>query len=92
MADALTRRGFLGYEHRDYCGLGLEYKSGKYHYGSIWDGILEPRRTFSDRPAFVAWLAAQSDAALSQVNQRDEWLWDNQTLTRQRLLEFVRGA
>lgn len=94
VADALRRgeRGFLGYGHRDYCGFGLEYKAGEYRYGSIWEGDLEAHQTFPDRAAFVQWLAAQSDFSLSQVDTPDPWLWDNQTLTQQRLQEFVRGA
>jgi hypothetical protein len=91
VADTLERGHSLGYSHRDYCGFGLEYAGGEFRYGAIWDGGLDPDRTFADRAAFVTWLAAQSDAALSQADKPDPWVWDNQTLTRARLAEFARG-
>lgn len=82
--------GALCYSHRDYCGMGLEKNAdGNYIYAAIWDGWLEPVHTFSTRQAFVQWLASQSDASLSRVNEVDTWVWNNQVINRQRLEEFV---
>jgi len=82
--------GALCYGHRDYCGMGLEKNaSGNYVYAVVWDGWLEPVHTFHTREAFVQWLAVQSDASLSRVDEPDTWLWNNQVINRERLEEFV---
>ncbi len=89
VAEALSH-GALCYSHRDYCGMGLEKKAdGSYIYAAIWDGWLEPVHTFNTQQAFVQWLALQSDASLSRVNEPDTWVWNNQVVNRQRLEEFV---
>ncbi|MEV4884567.1 hypothetical protein MRBLMN1_003082 [Chitinophaga ginsengisegetis] len=87
---AALSHGALCYSHRDYCGMGLEKNTdGNYVYAAVWDGWLEPVHTFNSRQAFVQWLAVQSDASLSRVNEPDTWLWNNQVINRQRLEEFV---
>lgn len=92
VATALAHEA-LCYRHRDYCGMGLEKDSdGNYVYAAVWDGWPEPVHTFSTRPAFVQWLALQSDASLSRVDEPDTWLWNNQVIDRQRLEEFVAGT
>lgn len=89
VAAALTH-GALCYNHRDYCGMGLEKNAGgNYVYAMIWDGWMELVHTFATRQAFVAWLAGQSDASLSRVDEPDTWVWNNQVINRQRLEEFV---
>ncbi|KAA2245719.1 hypothetical protein F0L74_07140 [Chitinophaga agrisoli] len=83
-------RGALCYSHRDYCGMGLEKNAqGNYVYAAVWDGWLQPLQTFTSREAFIQWLAVQSDASLSRVNEPDTWVWDNQVINRQRLEDFV---
>jgi hypothetical protein len=75
--------------HRDYCGQGLARHQEAYCYGPVWDGILGPSEVFADRKAFTNWLAAQSDFSLAGLENPDPWMWDNQTITRKRLLAFI---
>jgi hypothetical protein len=91
VAEALLRGLRLAHAHRDYCGMGLEYRNHQFYYGEVWDGyyVEEPKVTFATREAFVQWLAQQSDQSLSRVEETDPWYWDNQTITQQRLQEFV---
>ena len=89
VAARLDQGAALAYSHRDYCGQGLMRQPGGYAYGGVWDGDLQPDKVFATRQTFVAWLAAQSDHGLSGINSPDPWLWDNQTITRQRLEDFV---
>ncbi len=87
---AALEHGALCYSHRDYCGMGLEKNAnGNYVYAAVWDGWLQPVHTFTTREAFVQWLAVQSDASLSRVNEADTWVWNNQVINQQRLEEFV---
>ena len=89
VAEAL-KYGGLGLSHRDYCGLGLELKDGSYRYGELYDGyMMQAIHTFADRESFVNWLARQSNASLSRIEQPDAWTWGNQVITRQRLEEFT---
>ena len=81
----------LTYAHRDYCGMGLEYKDGCYMYGEVQDGVLEVALTFEGKNEFVEWLAEQSDASLSRLDEENSWFWGNQTVNRGRLEEFVSG-
>ena len=92
VADALLRGQRLAHAHRDYCGMGLEYRNHAFYYGEVWDGywVEEPKVSLATRGAFVQWLARQSDHSLSRVEETDPWYWDNQTITRARLEEFVR--
>lgn len=80
---------WLAYGHRDYCGMGLDYQEGVYRYGEVWDGYLEEKIRFTDRDQFIHWLANQSDASLARLEDKDSFYWGNQTITRQRLKEFV---
>jgi hypothetical protein len=82
--------GNLGNSHRDYCGMGLEIKNGNYLYGELYDGyMMSPTHSFPDRQSFVHWLAQQSNASLSRIEVKDPWVWGNQVITRQRLIEFT---
>jgi hypothetical protein len=90
VAASLDRGSSLLNYHRDYCGRGLARRQQTYCYGEVWDGILEPSEVFADRGAFVTWLAAQSTYSLAGLENTDPWVWDNQTITRQRLLDFVK--
>jgi hypothetical protein len=91
VAEALTQGRWSNYGHPAYCGMGLEFSGGQYRYDPVWEGGLEPERTF-DRAAFVAWLARQSDSSLALLEFEDPLLWHNQTVTRARLLALVSGA
>ena len=93
VADALEH-GSLGYSHRDYCGMGLERDpDGKYLYGELWDGgMITPDQTFADTPAFVNWLAAQSDASMARLEAKELFYWNNQVINRGRLEAFVRDG
>lgn len=89
VAERLQVRTF-GFGHRDYCGMGLEYRSGIYYYGGLWDGIMDDKvHSFSSKAEFVGWLAGQSDASMARLNEVDAFYWGNQTVTRQRLQEFI---
>lgn len=90
-ADALARGCWFNYGHPAYCGMGFDVVAGQYRYGPVWEGTLEPERTFSDRAGFVAWLAQQSDLSLALLEFGDPTLWHNQTVTRARLLELIAG-
>ncbi|MDO7846803.1 hypothetical protein Q5H92_10580 [Hymenobacter sp. M29] len=89
VAEALAQGRRLSYGHPAYCGMGLDFVDGHYCYGPVWEGGLEPERTFSDRAGFVAWLAQQSDLSLALLEYEDPTLWNNQTVTRARLRELV---
>ena len=89
VADALDRGVRVTYEHRDYCGMGLERSGDEYHYGEVFDGYLRGDRVFLNRAAFVSWLAEQSDESLSGREGALPFEWDNQRITRARLLEAV---
>ena len=80
----------LGYGHRDYCGMGLEYRNGTYYYGELSDGYMEkPTLQWSSKQSFVQWLAQQSDASCGRLDDPNPFYRGNQTITRQRLMEFV---
>jgi hypothetical protein len=86
VADALQQNNSVGYGHRDYCGMGLEYRQGNFFYGELWDGaMMEPTHQWSSKESFVAWLAHQSDASLGRLEAQDSFYWGNQTITRERL-------
>ncbi|UOQ67274.1 hypothetical protein [Hymenobacter volaticus] len=99
VATALLSGRILASYHRDYCGMGLQYLKGTFVYGEVWDGQLQSWNTFENRPAsvvtfqdqaaFVAWLGAQSDATLDRREMAEPFYWNNQTVTRQRLLAFA---
>ncbi|MBX0289172.1 hypothetical protein K3G63_01910 [Hymenobacter sp. HSC-4F20] len=99
VADALAAGRTLVPYHRDYCGLGLACVEGTFIYAEVWDGQLQGLNTiderppyalpFPDRAAFVSWLSQQSDATLSRREMADSFYWNNQTITRRRLRQFV---
>lgn len=90
VAEGLSHGQQLMPYHRDYCGMGLECHNHHYCYGEVWDGrYLEPQLIFSCAEDFVAWLASQSNKSLARLEEANPWYWHNQTITRQRLLEFV---
>jgi len=93
VADAVARGRSLAPSHRDYCGMDFTYRNHQFHYGEVWDGhyMEDPQRHFNTREAFVQWLAQQSDHSLSRVEESNSWYWDNQTITQQRLLDFVQA-
>ncbi|WP_118975371.1 hypothetical protein [Taibaiella koreensis] len=78
----------LGYSHRDYCGMGMEYNEGVYCYGELWDGGLDRPMTFDKVEAFIAWLTAQSTASLARLED-DAFYQGNQVITRERLEDFL---
>lgn len=91
VVERLKQRSF-GHGHRDYCGMGLEYRGGVYLYGGLWDGMMEERaRVFVSEEELVEWLARQSDASMAMLEEVDDFYWGNQTVTRSRLEEFVAG-
>jgi hypothetical protein len=89
VADALDRGVAVTYTHRDYCGMGMVRRPGGYTYGQVYDGDLLDGTVFPTRAAFVAWLADQSDATLSGREGPLPFDWDNQRITRVRLLEAL---
>lgn len=78
----------LGYGHRDYCGMGMDYNEGQYRYGEIWDGYLEPALSFAGQHDFVEWLAVQSTASLARLDDED-FYQGNQIISRTRLEAFL---
>jgi len=90
VADALALGRPFNYSHRDYCGTGFDYHVGSFRYGEVWDYTFGPLRTFASKSEFEAWLAQQSDASLARHNEKDAFYWNNQTVTQQRLEDFVR--
>jgi|688.fasta_scaffold310236_2 hypothetical protein len=89
LADALDRGVAVLYRHRDYCGMGLSRLSDGYAYGPVYDGDLFDETLFSTRAQFTAWLAHQSDETLSGREGPSPFDWDNQRITRKRLLEAI---
>jgi hypothetical protein len=102
VAAVLLSGRVLASYHRDYCGMGLQYWQDTFMYGEVWDGQLQSWNTFEnrvssvltfhDQATFVAWLGAQSDATLDRREIAEPFYWNNQTITRQRLLAFVTGS
>ena len=90
VANGLLKGGSIGYNHRDYCGMGLEYQDGVFTYGEVHDGYMtyhpNSKRSWSSKESFVEWLAEQSDASLARFEEKDSWYWGNQTIDRKRLL------
>lgn len=91
VADALDRGVAVAFSHRDYCGMGLVRTEAGYDYGPVYDGNLYDVKTFPTRAAFVAWLAAQSDATFAGREDPSPFNWDNQRITRARLVEAIAG-
>ncbi|MBF9222078.1 hypothetical protein [Hymenobacter ruricola] len=92
VAEALAQGHWFNYGHPAYCGMGFDLVDGRFRYGRVWEGGLEPERVFVDKNDFTAWLAQQSDLSLALLESEDPLLWHNQTVTRARLLELVGKA
>ena len=92
VVDALDRGVTVAYSHRDYCGMGLGISDDGYVYGSVYDGQLFTEAVFKTPEALTAWLAQQSDATLSGRESPQPFDWDNQRITRVRLLEAIETA
>ena len=89
VADKLQTGAFLGYSHRDYCGMGMKVNEDqKFLYGEIYDGDFNVPRIFETRDLFVAWLSAQSTASLARLDD-EEFYKENQVITKKRLLDFI---
>ena len=91
VADALDRGVAMTYKHRDYCGMGLLRRPDGYAYGPVYDGDLIDGTVFPTHAAFVAWLAEQSDVTLSGRDGAMPFDWDDQRITRARLLDALAG-
>jgi len=84
IADLLEHGETIVQGQKEYCGTGLCYVDGRFVYDDMRDGRLaclgqtppaydRALAVFSDRAAFVAWLAGQSDHSLSGKEHRDPW-------------------
>ena len=91
VAEALERGVTIAYAHRDYGGMGLARRADGYAYGPVFDGDVQDGAIYPTQAAFVAWLAAQSDATLAGRDAPSPFDWDNQRLTRARLIEAAQG-
>jgi len=90
VAAKIRQAKFFGYNHRDYCGMGLEIHDGKICYGQLQDGgMYPPDITFDTDETFIHWLSLQSNASLANLDSPEPFYWGNQTITRQRLEEFL---
>lgn len=89
VADKLQNGHFLGYRHRDYCGMGMAAdENQQFFYGEIYDGDLDAPEIFENRDLFVSWLSVQSTESLARVDD-EKFYAGNQVITRKRLLEFI---
>jgi len=85
IAHLLQQSDGIYYIHRDYCGMGLHFDHGHFHYGETWDGYPGSDQQWSTAEAFVQWLAEQSDASLDRSEHEHSFYHHNQTITRERL-------
>jgi hypothetical protein len=92
--------GLIHEFHRDYCGHGLIRTQDGIKLCDILDGHHpgEAIAEWRSREDFVAFFAEQSDYSCSGWDESspvfftdDEWHRNNQRLTREELLDFVRG-
>jgi hypothetical protein len=92
--------GLIHEFHRDYCGHGLIRTQDGIKLCDILDGHHpgEAIAEWRSREDFVAFFAEQSDYSCSGWDESspvfftdDEWHRNNQRLTREKLLDFVRG-
>lgn len=90
VADKLQNGYFLGYQHRDFCGMAMKMnEKNQFLYGELYDGTdFSVPTVFEDRELFVAWLSEQSTASLARLED-DDFYRGNQVITRKRLLEFI---
>jgi hypothetical protein len=98
VADYLVQKGDICYSHRDYCGVGFCFREREFLYDYVTDGgfygswyasVPSPIKRFPNRAAFVAWLAEQSDQSLSGQEEPEQFLCNNQRITRERLEQHV---
>jgi hypothetical protein len=85
IADLLEAGETIIQGQKDFCGTGLAFVDGRFVYDDMRDGRLaclnstpptfdKALAIFSDRAAFVAWLAGQSDHSLAGSREhRDPW-------------------
>ncbi len=91
--------GVVPYRHRDYCGHGLVRSPEGVMLVEVEDGgayFSQPLAEWTDRDAFVTFLARQSDFSCSGwdpdetvMHTDDEWRRNNQRLTCAALVDFV---
>ncbi len=84
----LMKGGIIANNHRDYCGMGFSFFDNKFHYGDVFDGYYtNDFNTWETKEAFVIWLSEQSDYSMSGHAEAgiENWLIDNQRITRGRL-------
>lgn len=97
VAHALASGTQIIHAHRDYCGMGLRMlPDGRFCYGQVMEGYLDLQsdpdaQLFATPDAFIAWLAAQSDASLDGREHPDPFYRRNQRITRARLEAAVKG-
>lgn len=92
IAQLLRQAEGIYHVHRDYCGMGLWFDKGAYYYGPVHEGYPTGEITFATELAFVHWLAQQSDESLCGRETGNDWLIDNQRITRARLEAALRAA
>lgn len=85
IAELLKKIDGIYHVHRDYCGMGLHYDQGRFHYGETWDGYPGSDQQWEKEEAFVQWLSEQSNASLDRSEHENPFYRNNQTLTRERL-------
>jgi hypothetical protein len=85
IADLLEKGETIVQGQKEYCGTGLAYVNGRFVYDDMKDGRLaclnqsppafdQALAIFSERAAFVDWLAGQSDESLAgRREHRDPW-------------------
>jgi hypothetical protein len=85
IADLLERGETIVQGQREYCGTGLAFIDGRFVYDDMKDGRLaclgqtppsfdQSLAIFSNRAAFIDWLAGQSDESLAgRREHRDPW-------------------
>lgn len=80
--DAIENNG-LYHSHRDYCGLGLFLKEGKYLLATVNDGYGSDVivAEFDSEDAFVSWLANENNQSMALYGE----YFNNQTISRIRL-------
>lgn len=79
VANYLEQKQLIAHTHTYYGGMGLGFKNGVYIYARVYEGELASQDesvnipgtdylAFSERSAFISWLAQQSDQSLDANN------------------------
>lgn len=96
VANRLSTGKQFGYFHREHCGDGLAYLDRRYQLHELLDGSPCEARERWRKDEFIAWLARQSDRSCSRADPsapefytEQNWLQNNQTITRERLHAFM---